>query len=57
MKKERYKPRYKYIRDERKVDMNQYVNDFNKLPLSLYIGSEYRSIYVRRTGRSNINFE
>ena len=57
MKKERYKPRYKYIRDERKVDMNQYVNDFNKLPLSLYIGSEYLSIYVRRTGRSDINFE
>ena len=38
IKKERYKPRYKYIRDERKVDMNQYVNDFRKLPLSLVYG-------------------
>ena len=35
IKKERYEPRYKYIRHERKVDMNQYVNDFSKLPLSL----------------------
>ena len=33
IKKERYEPRYKYIRDERKVDMNQYVNDCSKLPL------------------------
>ena len=40
IKKERYEPRYKYIRDERKVDMNQYVNDFNKLPLSLVYGFE-----------------
>ena len=40
IKKERYKPRYKYIRDERKVDMNQYVNDFSKLPLSLVYGFE-----------------
>ena len=40
IKKERYKPRYKYIRDERKVDMNQYVNDFSKLPRSLVYGLE-----------------
>ena len=40
IKKERYEPRYKYIRDERKVDMNQYVNDFSKLPLSLVYGFE-----------------
>ena len=38
--KERYEPRYKYIRDERKVDMNQYVNDFSKLPRSLVYGLE-----------------
>ena len=38
IKKERYEPRHKYIRDERKVDMNQYVNDFSKLPLSLVYG-------------------
>ena len=38
--KERYEPGYKYIRDERKVDMNQYVNDFSKLPLSLVYGFE-----------------
>ena len=37
-KKERYEPGYKYIRDEKKVDMNQYVNDFSKLPLSLVYG-------------------
>ena len=36
--KERYEPGYKYIRDERKVDMNQYVNDFSKLPLNLVYG-------------------
>ena len=30
IKEERYEPRYKYIRDKRKVDMNQYVNDFSK---------------------------
>ena len=40
IKKKRYEPRYKYIRDERKVDMNQYVNDFSKLPLSLVYGLE-----------------
>ena len=28
------------IRDERKVDTNQYVNDFSKLPLSLVYGFE-----------------
>ena len=38
IKKERYEPRYKYIRDERKVDMNQYVNDLSKLPVSLVYG-------------------
>ena len=27
-------------RDERKVDMNQYVNNFSKLPLSLVYGFE-----------------
>ena len=37
MKKE---PRYKYIRDERKVYINQYDNDFSKLPLSLVYGFE-----------------
>ena len=42
IKKERYEPRYKYIRDERKVDMNQYVNDFSKLPLSLVYRFEER---------------
>ena len=30
-KKERYEPHYKHSRD----DMNQYVNDFSKLPQSL----------------------
>ena len=40
MKKEHYEPRYKCIRDERKVDINQYVNDFSKLPLSLVYGLE-----------------
>ena len=48
IKKERYEPRYKYIRDERKVDMNQYVNDFSKLPLKRK---------RRRNGRSDVNFE
>ena len=38
IKKERYEPRYKYISDERKVDMNQYVNDLSKLPVSLVYG-------------------
>ena len=40
IKKERYEPRYKYIRDERKVEMNQYVNDFSKLLLNLLYGFE-----------------
>ena len=40
IKKERYELRYNNIRDERKVDMNQYVNDFSKLPLSLVYGFE-----------------
>ena len=31
----RYEPRYKYITDERKVDMNHYINYFSKLPLRL----------------------
>ena len=35
IKKGRYEPHYRYIRDERKVGMNQYVNDCSKLPLSL----------------------
>ena len=36
IKKESYEPRYnKYIRDAKKIDMNQYVNDFRKLSLSL----------------------
>ena len=35
IKKGRYEPHYRYIRDERKDGMNQYVNDCSKLPLSL----------------------
>ena len=36
IKKESYESRYdKYIRDGKKIDMNQYVNDFSKLSLSL----------------------
>ena len=42
IKKEHYELCYKHIRDKRKVDMNQYVNDF---------------IRVQRTGRSDIHFE
>ena len=44
IKKERYEPQYNYIRDERKVDMNQYVNDFRKLHQSLVYGFEERKI-------------
>ena len=36
----RYEPRYKYITDERKVDMNHYINYFSKLPLRLVNGFE-----------------
>ena len=34
IKNERYEPHHKYITYERKVDMNHYINDFSKLPLS-----------------------
>ena len=44
IKKERYEPQYKYIRDERKVDMNQYDNNFSKLHQSLVYGFEERKI-------------
>ena len=30
-----YEPRYKFIRDERKLNMNEFINDFRYLPLNV----------------------
>ena len=38
IKKERYQPRYKYIRNEKDLNMNDYVADFKLLPTSLVFG-------------------
>ena len=38
IKKERYEPRYKYIRNERKTGTEDYIQDFSKLPLSIVFG-------------------
>ncbi|XP_066930768.1 uncharacterized protein [Clytia hemisphaerica] len=35
IKKERFQPRYKYIRDEKNFDINSFTSDFQQLPLSL----------------------
>ena len=35
IKKELFEPRYKFIRNEKNLDMNRYINDFQQLPLSL----------------------
>ena len=35
VKKQRYEPCYKYIRDEKKLDMNEYVTDFCQIPFQL----------------------
>ena len=33
--KMRYEPRYKFVRDERRLDMESYISDFQSLPLSI----------------------
>ena len=38
IKKERYEPRYKYIRDEKDLNMNDCVADFKRLPTSIVFG-------------------
>ena len=38
IKKERYEPRYKYIRNEKDLSMNDYFADFKLLPTSLVFG-------------------
>ena len=35
MKNEKYHPRYKFIRNEKTLDMNSYISDFQQLPLNL----------------------
>ncbi|XP_057299344.1 uncharacterized protein LOC130629967 [Hydractinia symbiolongicarpus] len=35
IKKERFEPRYKFVHDEKNLDMNSYIDDFSKLPFSL----------------------
>ena len=35
IKKERFQKRYKYVRDEKNLDMNKYILDFKQLPTSL----------------------
>jgi exonuclease III len=35
-----YEPRYKFIRDERSLDMNDFVEDFSHLPLNIVYGVE-----------------
>ena len=35
MKKERFERRYKYVRNEKNLDLNKFVDDFNQLPTSL----------------------
>ena len=38
IKKERYEPRYKYITNEKDLNINDYVADFKLLPTSLVFG-------------------
>ena len=38
IKKERYEPRYKYIRNEKDLNMNDYFADFKLLPTNLVFG-------------------
>ena len=38
IKKERYEPRYKYVRNERDLNMNDYFADFKLLPTSIVFG-------------------
>ena len=35
IKKERFEPRFKYIRIEKNLNMNNYISDFKKLPTNL----------------------
>ena len=35
VEKERFEPRYKYIRIEENLNLNNYISDFNKLPPNL----------------------
>ena len=35
IKKDRYEPRYKYVRSEKNLNMNNYCKDFHELPLNL----------------------
>ena len=35
IRKEKYQPRYKFIRNEKTLDMNSYTSDFQQLPLNL----------------------
>ena len=34
IRKEKYQPRYKFIRNEKTLDMNSYTSDFQQLPLN-----------------------
>ena len=38
IRKERYEPRYKYVRNEKDFNMNDYVADFKLLPTSIVFG-------------------
>ena len=38
IKKERYEPCYKYVRNEKDLNMNDYVADFKLLPTSIVFG-------------------
>ena len=35
IKKERFQKRYKYVRDEKNLDMEKYILDFKQLPTNL----------------------
>ena len=35
VKKKKYQPRYKFIRNEKTLDLNSYISDFQQLPLNL----------------------
>ena len=40
IKKERYEPRYKYVRNEKDLNINIYVADFKLFPTNILFGSD-----------------
>ena len=38
VKKQRYEPRYKWIRNEKNLDMKNYIDEFKQLPLNIVYG-------------------